>query len=69
MGKQLYRFNFKLRRRGKPALDHNRCELKSEDYDSEEEFALALASEAMEMLKADREFLEESEGNDEPSNR
>ena len=56
-----YRFNFKLRRRGQAALDQNRIELKSEDYDDDEEFCQALASEAYQMIKADREYLEEVE--------
>jgi hypothetical protein len=60
-----YRFNFKLRRRGQPALDQNRIELKSENYDSDEEYCLALAAEALELIQQDREYLEESEGNDE----
>lgn len=52
-----YRVNAKLRRRGQAALDTNRVEFKSEDYDSEEEFCLAIASELMEMLRADKEYL------------
>jgi hypothetical protein len=59
---QQYRFNFKLRRRAQPALDQNKIELKSEDFDSDEEFCLALASEAMEMITADRDYLEGLEG-------
>lgn len=64
--RQEYRFNFKLRRRGQAALDHNHCELNSEDYDSDEDYCMALASEALEMLRADREYLEqlEIEGNE-----
>lgn len=57
-----YRFNFKLRRRGQAALDQNRAELASENYDSDEDFCQALYDEALGMLKADREFLNESEG-------
>lgn len=52
-----YRVNAKLRRRGQAALDTNRVEFKSEDYDSDEEFCLAIASELMEMLRADKEYL------------
>lgn len=58
-----YRFNFKLRRRGSPALDQNRMELKSEDYDDDEQYCQALASEALEMIKADREYLEGQDDN------
>lgn len=58
---QQYRINFKLRRRGQAALDQNRSELKSEDFDSDEELCLAVASELMEIIKADREYLEGGE--------
>lgn len=61
---QQYRINVKLRRRGEAALDQNRTELKSENYDSDEEFCLALASDMLEIIKADREYLE-SRGDDE----
>jgi len=59
---QIYRINFKLRRMGQAALDHNRSELKSEDYDDDEEYCKALMDEAYEMLQADREYLREKEG-------
>ena len=59
---QQYRINVKLRRRGDAALDNNRAELKSESYDSDEDFCKALYDEVLEMLKADRDFLNESEG-------
>jgi hypothetical protein len=59
---QQYRFNFKLRRRGDAALDNHFLELKSEDYDNDEEFCTALASEAMDMLTQDRDYLEQQEG-------
>ena len=59
---QQYRCNFKLRRRGQAALDQNRSELKSEDYDDDEEFCRAVAQELYEILKADREFLDQQEG-------
>lgn len=55
---QLYRCNFKLRRKGQAALDQNRCELKTEDYDDDEQFCQAVASELLEIIKADREYLE-----------
>lgn len=59
-----YRINFKLRRRGNPAIDHHRSEIKSEDYDDDAEFCLAVASELLEMLKEDRDYLEtQEEGN------
>ena len=58
---QTYRVNFKLRRRGQPALDQNRCELKSEDFDNDEDFCAAVASELMEILTSDREYLNELE--------
>ena len=64
---QSYRFNFKLRRKGQPALSQNRLELRSEDYDSDEEFCAALASEALEMIKQDREYLTEMGNDDENS--
>jgi hypothetical protein len=54
---QEYRFNIKLRRRGQPALDSHRVEFKSEDYDSDEDYCLAIASELLEMLTEDREYL------------
>lgn len=62
--RQLYRVNFKLRRKSEAALDHNRSELKSEDYDSDEEYCLAVASELLEMIKADREYIAERGGDD-----
>jgi hypothetical protein len=57
-----YRVNFKLRRRSQAALDHNRAELKSEDYDDDEQFCQAVASELLEMMTADREYLADQEG-------
>lgn len=54
---QEYRVNLKLRRRSQAALDQNRIEIKSENYDSDEDYCLAVASELMEMLTADREYL------------
>ena len=66
MGKeQTYRVNFKLRRRGQPALDQNRSELKTEDYDSDEEFCFAVASELMDILTSDRDYLNQLEEDDE----
>jgi len=62
--KQQYRINAKLRRRGQAALDTNRIELKSEDYEDDEEFCQALASEMLENLIADREYLETQEGDE-----
>jgi hypothetical protein len=59
---QKYRVNFKLRRRTQAALDHNHAELKSEDYDDDEQFCQAVASELLDMLTADREYLAEQEG-------
>lgn len=56
---QEYRVNFKLRRRGQTALEGHVSELKSEDFDDDEEFCMAVATELLEMLKADREYLEE----------
>lgn len=61
-GEQKYRCNFKLRRKGQAALDQHHCELKSEDFDSDEEFCLAVASELLETLKEDRDYLAEQEG-------
>jgi hypothetical protein len=52
-----YRINAKLRRRGQAALETNRIEIKSEDYDTDEEYCLALASELLELITADREYL------------
>lgn len=59
---QQYRVNMKLRRRGDAALDSHRVEFKSEDYDSDEDFCMAVASELLEMITEDRDFLSESEG-------
>lgn len=56
--KQEYRINAKLRRRGQTALDHNRTEFKSEDFEDDEEYCLAIASELLEMIREDREYLE-----------
>ena len=61
---QTYRCNFKLRRRGQAALDQNHCELKTEDFDSDADFCMAVASELMELLTADRDYLESLEGSD-----
>lgn len=63
MGQQ-YRFNLKLRRRGQPALDSNRVEFKSEDYDDDMQFCMAIASEAYEILQDDRDYLANQEGDD-----
>ena len=60
-----YRINAKLRRRGQAALDRNRAELKSEDYDDDLEFCAAVAADLYEMIKADRDYLEEQEGDNE----
>ena len=62
--KQEYRINAKIRRRGETALNSNRVEFKSEDYDDDEEFCLAIATELLEMLRADREYLSSLEGNE-----
>lgn len=59
--KQLYRLNLKLRRRGDAALENHHAEFKSEDYDDDESLCVAIASEVMEMITADREYLSESE--------
>ena len=59
---QEYRINFKLRRRGQPAFDANKCELKSEDFDNDEDYCLAVATVLKEMLSEDREYLESLEG-------
>lgn len=59
---QQYRVNFKLRRQGQPALDFNKAELKSEAFDSDEDFCLAIASELLELLQTDREYLNSLEG-------
>lgn len=59
---QNYRVNAKLRRRGEAALESNRAEFKSEDYDSDEDFCLAVASELMNMVIADRDYLNSLEG-------
>lgn len=66
MGKntQQYRINAKIRRRGEAALNSNRVEFKSEDYDDDEEFCLAIAAELLEMLRADREYLSSLEGDE-----
>jgi hypothetical protein len=59
---QLYRLNAKLRRRGQAALESNRIEFSSEDYDDDEQFCQAIASELLELIKADREYLNDQEG-------
>jgi hypothetical protein len=63
--KQLYRLNMKLRRRGSAAMDQNRYELKSEDYDSDEEFCFAVASELMGLITSDRDAIDEQDADDE----
>jgi hypothetical protein len=62
--KQQYRVNLKLRRRSQAALDQNRAEFKSEDFDDDEAYCKAVGSELLEMLTADREYLELQEGED-----
>lgn len=59
---QIYRINAKIRRHHEAALDSNRVEFKSEDYDDDESLCMAIASELLEMLQADREYLESLEG-------
>lgn len=61
---QTYRINAKLRRRGQAALDHNRAEFTSEEYDDDEQLCQAVASELLEMIKADREYLNDLEGDE-----
>jgi hypothetical protein len=56
---QEYRLNIKLRRRGQPALDTNRVEFQSEEYDDDIEMANALAAEFLMMIQADRAYLAE----------
>jgi hypothetical protein len=55
---QTYRVNVKVRRRGEAALDDNRIEFKSEDFTDDEDLCWAVASELLELLKQDREYLE-----------
>lgn len=64
---QKYRVNVKVRRRGEAALDHNRIEFKSEDYDDDEELCQAIAAELIEMIREDREYLENSEDEEDES--
>jgi hypothetical protein len=61
---QTYRINAKLRRRGEAALDQNRTELKSEDFDNDHEFCQAVASDLYEILQADRDYLNSLEGDE-----
>lgn len=61
---QEYRLNLMLRRRGDAALDQNHAEFRSEDYDNDEEFWLAVASHGLELMKEDREFLLDQGGDD-----
>lgn len=63
-----YRINAKLRRRGQPALDKNRVELKSENYDDDLEFCQAVAMELYETITADRDYLDSLEGEDDATN-
>lgn len=58
-----YRANVKLRRRGQAALDNHVIEFKTEEFKDDEEFCMAIASELMNMLQDDREYLEDQEGN------
>lgn len=60
-----YRINVKLRRQGQAAFPNNYAEMKSEDYDDDEDFCMAVASEMLEQLKADREYLIEKHSGDE----
>ena len=55
---QEYRINVSLRRRGQAALDSHFVEFKSEDFDDDESYCAAIASEVMDMLSADRWYLE-----------
>jgi hypothetical protein len=58
MENQEYRINAALRRRNETSEPDNRIELCSEKYDTDEEFCLAIATELLELIKQDREFLE-----------
>lgn len=60
-----YRINAKVRRRGEAALEGNRTELKSEDFDDDEELCMAVASELLEIIKSDREYQEQNGEQDE----
>ncbi len=65
--KQQYRINAKLRRRGEAALEDNRIEFKSEEFNDDEEYCAAIANELYELIKADREYLDSMEGENEPT--
>ena len=54
---QEYRVNLKLRRRGQAALETHHVEFQSEEYDDDEQMSQAIASEVLEMIKADRDYL------------
>lgn len=58
---QLYRVNVKLRRRGDAALESNRVEFSSEQYDDDEQLCQAVASELLEIIKSDREYLNDQD--------
>lgn len=58
MENQQYRINASLRRRNEPASPDNRIEICSEHYDNDEEFCLAIATELLDLIKSDREYME-----------
>lgn len=61
---QVYRVNFKLRRQTQAALDQHIAELKSEDFDNDEEYCMAVASELLSMIRDDRDFLFEQDSDE-----
>lgn len=57
MENQNYRIHAKIRRQGEDVLMDGRLEFRSEDYESDEEFCLAVATELLETLQLDRDYL------------
>lgn len=59
-----YRFHTgkALRRQQESFGDFDTPQLNSEEFDSLQEFALAIASEVVNLIEADREYLESLEG-------
>jgi hypothetical protein len=62
METQNYRVHAKIRRQGEAPLDDLKIEIKSERYETDEEFCLAVAEELLELISADRDYLSLQEG-------
>jgi hypothetical protein len=64
VAQQTYRVNVKLRRHHQTALDNHRAEFKTEEFDDDESLCMAIASELLEMLRDDRDYLNDQEGDE-----